>query len=117
MITNEYSTMNSNSTGTLFEFLTNQTLWIIMFHNVCRKDRAAPVNLWSKLLKDTKYKAKTSASLGDILSKNIATRFSDLSEDINRISKNVSTNFLFALTKLSTLVVRDIISESLSNFL
>lgn len=55
-----------------------------------RKERAATVNLWYKLLKDTKYKAKSSATLGDILVKNIAVRFNDLSEDIMRISRNVS---------------------------
>ena len=86
-----------------FQSLINWTLRIMTFYSfifICRKDRAATVNLWSKLLKDTKYKAKTSASLGDILSKNIATRFGDLSEDINRISKNVSTSLFISVDEI-----------------
>ncbi len=62
-----------------------------------RKERAATVNLWYKLLKDTKYKAKSSAALGDVLTKNIAVRFNDLSEDIVRISRNVSNIKLISL--------------------
>ena len=48
------------------------------------------MNLWSKMLKDTKHKAKAAATLSDILCKNIATRFSDMHEDINRTSSKVS---------------------------
>eukprot|EP00794_Sanderia_malayensis_P006153 gene6153-6859_t len=69
------------------------------------KERAATVNLWCKLLKDTKYKAKSSASLGDVLAKNVAVRFNDLSEDIVRISRIVKETSTF---------LQDAIQRSLS---
>lgn len=49
-----------------------------------------PVNLWWKLLKDTKYKARSASTMSDILSRNVATRISDLHEDVTHISTKVS---------------------------
>jgi len=58
-------------------------------YGLSKKERAAPVNLWSKLLKDTKHKARAAATMGDILCKNVATRFSDMHDEINRTSSKV----------------------------
>eukprot|EP00795_Rhopilema_esculentum_P002021 gene2021-17582_t len=53
------------------------------------KERAAPVNLWWKLLKDTKSRTKAVSTFSDILTKNVASRLNDMNEDISRISRNV----------------------------
>ena len=58
-----------------------------------RKDRASFVNLWHKLLIDTKFKAKTATTLSDIYAKNICARLVDITEDVQRISRTVHTMF------------------------
>jgi SLIT-ROBO Rho GTPase activating protein len=59
-----------------------------------KKDRASYVNLWSKLLIDTRFKAKTATTLSEIYSKNIVTRLTEIAEDIQRIARSVKDTHL-----------------------
>jgi len=59
-----------------------------------KKDRASYVNLWSKLLIDTRFKAKTATTLSEIYSKNIVTRLTEITEDIQRIARSVKDTHL-----------------------
>ena len=59
-----------------------------------KKDRASYVNLWSKLLIDTRFKAKTASTLSEIYSKNIVTRLTEITEDVQRIARSVKDTHL-----------------------
>ena len=48
------------------------------------------MNLWSKLIIDAKFKARTSHNLSEIYSKNLVSRLVELADDIQRISRLVS---------------------------
>ena len=48
------------------------------------------MNLWSKLIIDAKFKARTSLNLSEIYSKNLVSRLVELADDIQRISRLVS---------------------------
>lgn len=54
-----------------------------------KKDRASYVNLWSKLLIDARFKAKTATNLSEIYTKNLVMRLTEIAEDVQRISKIV----------------------------
>ncbi|XP_066935439.1 SLIT-ROBO Rho GTPase-activating protein 3-like [Clytia hemisphaerica] len=58
-------------------------------YGLAKKDRASFVNLWHKLLIDTKFKAKTATTLSEIFNKNICQRLVDISDDVQRIARKV----------------------------
>lgn len=69
-----------------------------------KKDRASFVNLWQKLLIDTKFKAKTAITLSDIFSKNVSQRLTEMADDVQRIARKVKETHTTLQQEITNLV-------------